>query len=44
MSLFPTTKILPPDDIIGREALIRDVTRRTYTNARLSTPYNGKVM
>ncbi len=38
MSLFPTTKILPAEDIIGREAFIRDVTRRTIEHQSVMIP------
>ncbi len=38
MSLFPTTKILPTEDIIGREAFIRDVTRRTVEHQSVMIP------
>lgn len=38
MSLFPTTKILPADDIIGRDAFIRDVTRRTVEHQSVMIP------
>lgn len=38
MSLFPTTKILPMEDIIGREAFIRDVMRRTVEHQSVTIP------
>lgn len=38
MSLFPTTKILPAEDIIGRDTFIRDVTRRTLEHQSVMIP------
>ena len=38
MSLFPTTKILPAEDIIGRDVFIRDVTRRTLEHQSVMIP------
>lgn len=38
MSLFPTTKILPAEDIIGRDPFIRDVTRRTVEHQSVMIP------
>lgn len=38
MSLFPTTHLLPMDDVIGRQAFIRDVARRTAEHQSVMIP------
>lgn len=38
MSVFPTTKILPPGDILGREAFMRDVVRRVLEHQSVMIP------
>ena len=38
MSVFPTSKILPAEDIIGRDAFMRDVVRRTIEHQSIMIP------
>ena len=38
MSLFPTAKMLPAEDIIGRDSFIHDATRRTIEHQSVTVP------